>query len=206
MGAQDGRTLFRGLRLSYAKDHRRSGRPHARDSRCEDHGRREGRMVSTRGISHSSISRRVHHRRTADRHRAHSCGAGGDVRAIGLRFTQRATPHPALRATFPTSWRRGRDGRCEDQGRREGCMVSTRGISHSSISRRVHHRRTADRHRAHSCGAGGDVRAIGLRFMQRATPHPALRATFPTSWRRERLAGRPTAMMAASPAAVRRDQ
>ena len=133
-------------------------------------------------------------------------GAGGDVRAIGLRFTQRATPHPALRATFPTSWRRGRDGRCEDQGRREGCMVSTRGISHSSISRRVHHRRTADRHRAHSCGAGGDVRAIGPRFMQRAIPHPALRATFPTSWRRERLAGRPTAMMAASPAAVRRDQ
>ena len=35
------RTLFRGLRLSCAKNRRRSGRPHARDGGCEDQGRRE---------------------------------------------------------------------------------------------------------------------------------------------------------------------
>ncbi len=73
------RTLFRGFRLSCAKNRRRSGRPHARDGGCEDQGRREGCMVSTRGISSSSISRRAHHRRTADRHRAHSCGAARDM-------------------------------------------------------------------------------------------------------------------------------
>jgi hypothetical protein len=31
-----------------------------------------------------------------------SMKGGGDVRAIELRFTHRATPHPALRATFPS--------------------------------------------------------------------------------------------------------
>ena len=50
------RTLFRGLRLSCAKDRRRSGRPHARDGECEDQGRREGCMVPTRRISRLAIS------------------------------------------------------------------------------------------------------------------------------------------------------
>ena len=48
------RTLFRGLRLSCAKDRRRSGRPHARDGECEDQGRRERRWFDAR-ISRSSI-------------------------------------------------------------------------------------------------------------------------------------------------------
>ncbi len=75
-----------------AKDRRRSGRPHARDGGCEDQGRREGCMVSTRGISRSSISRRAHHRRTADRHRAHSCGAARDMNSASAKRGRRRQP------------------------------------------------------------------------------------------------------------------
>jgi hypothetical protein len=120
------RPLFRGFRLPCTQNCRRSGRSHARDGGCEDQGRRKGRMVSTGGISRSSLSRRAHHRRTSDRHRAHPRGDAGDlkcqarqarpcaensqaplkvrddIRVTGLRFEQRAAPHPSLRATFPS--------------------------------------------------------------------------------------------------------
>ena len=109
--------LFRGFRLPRAQDRRRSGRSHARDGGGEDQGRRKGRMVSTGGISRSSLSRRACHRRAPDRDRAHPRGAAGglkregrrtplkardDIRASRPGVEQRAAPHPALRATFPS--------------------------------------------------------------------------------------------------------
>jgi hypothetical protein len=77
-------------------------------------------------VSRSSLFRRTHYRRASARHRAHPCGNAGDlkrnseqarpwaetsqaplkarddVRVTGLSFEQRATPHPSLRATFPS--------------------------------------------------------------------------------------------------------
>ena len=116
--------LFRGFRLPCAQNRRRSRRPHARNGGSEDQGRRKGRMVSTGGISRSSLSRRAHHRRASDCHRTHSRGVAGDLRRLarqagsplkarddirvtGLRFMQRPTPHPSLRATFPRKGGRG---------------------------------------------------------------------------------------------------
>lgn len=118
--------LFRGFRLPRAQNRRRSGRSHARDGGSKDQGRRKGPMVSTSGISRSSLSRRAHHRRASDRHRAHPGGDAGDLKGkapqarpcaensrallkarydipvTGLSFEQRAPPHPSLRATFPS--------------------------------------------------------------------------------------------------------
>ena len=110
-------TLFRGLRLPRAQNHCRSGRPDARDVGSEDQGRRKRRMVSTGGISCSSLSRRSYHWRPSDRHRAHQGGAPGlnrqarqppwkardRVCMTGRSFEQRAIPHPSLRATFPSA-------------------------------------------------------------------------------------------------------
>ena len=50
----------------------------------------------------------------------------------------------------------------EDQGRREGCMVSTHGISRLAISGRSHHRRVADRYRADTRGASRSVSWLPL--------------------------------------------
>jgi hypothetical protein len=118
--------LFRGFRLPCAENRRRSGRPHARDGGSQDQGRRKGRMVSTGGISRSSLSRRAYHWRSSDRHRAHQSSHPGsvnrqerksgpctetsqaahkafdDIHASGLSFEERATPHPSLRASFPS--------------------------------------------------------------------------------------------------------
>jgi hypothetical protein len=120
------RALFRGFRLPCAKTRHRSGRSNARDGGSENQGRRKGRMVSTGGISRSSLSRRAHHRRASDRHRAHQGGDAGrlkrkvpqpgscaensrpplnarnDLRVTRPSFEQRTTPHPSLRATFPS--------------------------------------------------------------------------------------------------------
>ena len=120
------RALFRGFRLPCAQNRRRSGRSHARDGGGENQGRRKGRMVSTGGISRSSVSRRSHHRRASDRHRAHQGGDPGnltrqdaeatpytensppplkardDIGVTGPSFEQRTAPHPSLRATFPS--------------------------------------------------------------------------------------------------------
>ena len=132
--------LFRGFRLRCAQNRRRSGRSHARDGGGEDQGRRKGRMVSTGGISRSSLSRRAHHRRASDRRRAHQGGDPGnlkrqapearpytensppplkgrdDIGVTGLSFEQRAAPHPSLRATFPS--RAGEGERPTSAGRR----------------------------------------------------------------------------------------
>lgn len=118
--------LFRGFRLPRAQSRHRSGRSHARDGGSEDQGRRKGRMVSTGGISRSALSRRTHHRRPSDRHRAHPGGDAGDlkrkapearlcaenlqaplkarddVRVTGPSVERRAAPHPSRRATFPS--------------------------------------------------------------------------------------------------------
>jgi hypothetical protein len=118
--------LFRGFRLPCAQSRRRSGRSHTRDGGSEDQGCGKGRMVSTGGVSRSSFFRRTHHRRTSARHRAHPGGNAGDlkrnseqarpcaeishpplearddIRVTGLSFKPRATPHPSLRATFPS--------------------------------------------------------------------------------------------------------
>jgi hypothetical protein len=118
--------LFRGFRLPCTQTHHRSRWSHARDARSENQGRPKGRMVSTGGISRSSFSRRTHHRRASDCHRAHQGGDPGslmrqapqarlnagctrpplkardEVRVAGPSFKQRATPHPSLRATFPS--------------------------------------------------------------------------------------------------------
>lgn len=118
--------LFRGFRLPCAQSRRRSGRSHTRDGGSEDQGRGKGRMVSTGGVSRSSLFRRTHHRRPSARHRAHPGGNAGDlkrnseqarpcaeisraplearndIRVTGLSLEQRATPHPSLRATFPS--------------------------------------------------------------------------------------------------------
>ena len=110
------RTLFCGFRLPCGQNHRRSGRPHARNGRSEDSGRRTRRMVATGGISRPSLSRRAHHRWASDRHRAHPRGAPGLKReapqsllntpdcisVLGRSFEPRPAPHPALRATFPS--------------------------------------------------------------------------------------------------------
>ena len=106
VGKRD-RPLFRGLCLSCAKNRRRSGRPHARDGGCEDKGFREGCMVSTRGISRSSISRRARHRRTADRHRAHSCGAARDMNSCSKkrgRWGQQRVRKARMRETFAATF------------------------------------------------------------------------------------------------------
>ena len=119
------RALFRGFRLPCAKTRHRSGRSNARDGGSENQGRRKGRMVSTGGISRSSVFRRSHHRRASDRHRAHQGGDSGNLTRKTLQatpnaenippplkardelltrpsFEQRTTPHPSLRATFPS--------------------------------------------------------------------------------------------------------
>ena len=118
--------LFRGFRLPCAQNRRRSGRPHARDGGSEDQGCRKGRMVSTGGISCSSLSGRAYHRRPSDRHRAHPGGDAGDLkrkalkarrcaansesplkarddlRVTGLTFKRRAPPHPSPKARRKT--------------------------------------------------------------------------------------------------------
>jgi hypothetical protein len=138
--ANAARALFRGFRLPCAQNRHRSGRSNARDGGSEDQGRRKGRMVSTGGISRPSLSRRTHHRWASDRHRAHQGGDSGnlkrkapparpcaenswptlkardDIRATGLSFEQRTTPHPPLRATFPS--RAGEGERPTPRGRR----------------------------------------------------------------------------------------
>ncbi len=119
-------SVFCGFRLPCAQNRRRSGRSHARDGGSEDQGRREGRMVSTGGISRPSLFRRTHHRRASGRHRAHPGGDAGDLKrnaeqarpcaetlqpplkarddigVTGLSVERWAAPHPSLRATFPS--------------------------------------------------------------------------------------------------------
>ena len=125
------RALFRGFRLPCAKTRHRGGWSNARDGGSENQGRRKGRMVSTGGISRSSVSRRSHHRRPSDRHRAHQGGDSGnltrktlqatpnaensrpplkardEIRMTRPSFEQRTTPHPSLRATFPSGAGKG---------------------------------------------------------------------------------------------------
>jgi hypothetical protein len=129
--ANPDRTLFRGFCLSCAKNRRRSGRPHARDGGCEDQGRGEGHMVSKRGISRSSVSRRVHHRRTADRDRAHSRGVARDMnwRLLDLR-AEIAPPFSAKRGRWPE----GPDGvwKAALDRRRFAVTVAQSGLRRSS--------------------------------------------------------------------------
>jgi len=72
--------LFCGFRLSRAQNRRRSGRSHTRDGGSKDQGRGKGRMVSTGGVSRSSLFRRTYHRRASGCHRAHPGGDAGDLK------------------------------------------------------------------------------------------------------------------------------
>jgi hypothetical protein len=120
-------SLFCGFRLPCAQNRRRSGRSHTRDGGSEDQGRGKGRMVSTGGVSRSSLSRRTHHRRASGRHRAHP---GGDARDLkrnseqarpcaetwqepeDIRVTRRTSssgPHPIRRFATPSPAELGKE-------------------------------------------------------------------------------------------------
>ena len=127
--ANPDRTLFRGLRLSCAKSS--SKRTAARTKRRMRRSRTPTGMhgfdardfvffdfqtssssADCRSSSNAFVQRCSRHEllfqealKVADwdvERRDASMKGGGDVRAIELRFTHRATPHPALRATFPS--------------------------------------------------------------------------------------------------------